>query len=597
MNTNGVRANAWPLIADSLGWYLPALVFAACLTLIAWLLCRRFPGACAEVAARWRLLAGKTPLLILLVALLPVAVRLAAVWWAPPPSPVIHDDFSHLLAADTLAAGRFANPPHALSRHLDSIHVLQRPTYSSVYPIGQGLILAVGQVLLGSAWAGVLLSAALMSAATVWALLGLVPAPWAALGGVIAGFNYGVATYWMDSYRGGAFAAFGGALLFGALCRLRESPRPALGAVAGLGWGVVWLVRPFESVLLLALAWGAILAFAFRGSRSWREWGGTAALVLVCQLAAVSVSALHNRAVTGSCTVMPYHLNQRYNGVPQTFAGIPPIAPPAFRFAESASLYWFERGLKDQVERAPALQLARVPFYVWGFFATPWYTLPLLALLLQCQDREVAAGGAVLFAAMGYSALYPFFFPHYLAPYAAVMAFLIVRGMMELHCWRFAGRAPVRWAVLFLVTGGLASAVLAGPVRRALGRPASGLTVVQAGWDTSAPRVRLRTRVWEHLAALGGRHVVFVRYSPNHSFHDEWVYNAADVDSSRIVWCRSLGPAEDREAARYYESRRKWLVTVGGGAARLQSYDPEQAPGAAAGAPEWTWRHTAAAPR
>jgi hypothetical protein len=51
-----------------------------------------------------------------------------------------------------------------------------------------------------------------------------------------------------------------------------------------------------------------------------------------------------------------------------------------------------------------------------------------------------------------------------------------------------------------------------------------------------------------------------VRYAAGHSPHDEWVYNAADIDESPIVWARDMGAAQNEELMRYYGRRKAWLV-------------------------------------
>jgi hypothetical protein len=538
------------------------IAVAALLTIVVWVLIRRFPAFSAKLGRRFDASANHAAFYIVAAMLLPLVLRLALLPWYPPPEPYWHDEFGHLLVADTLLAGRMANPSHGLAHRFETIYILQHPTYASVYPLGQGLILAVGKALTGNPWAGVLLSVALMCGATSWMLFGCLPPKWAAIGSVVATLPYSFANYWVNSYWGGAFCAFGGALLFGALCRLRKSPSLTMAFLAGLGWSIVWLIRPFESLLLLLVLGGFIFAFAAREPRQWKRWLGPIAIMASVSILAGCLTALQNRAITGSFITSPYSLDRKNHGVPQSFLWQKPIEEPPLQFAELKAMYHWQRVTKDHTAAHPLHHLAGNVNRAWGFFVGPWYTLPIVLLLFLARDWEVIAGGGMIATALLVGSLYPFFFPHYIAAYSCVFFFLILRGLMAMQRWSFRGRHLGPLLVLFLVAGGSLRAVRKDPT--------------DLGHDTRLDSPR--AQVIDRLTRLPGRHVVFVRYGASHSFQDEWVYNDADVDASRIVWCRAIDPTEDSEVTRYYKDRSFWLADVDADTTRLSRYQPGSEP-------------------
>src|SRR5260370_24386143 len=85
-----------------------------------------------------------------------------------------------------------------------------------------------------------------------------------------------------------------------------------------------------------------------------------------------------------------------------------------------------------------------------------------------------------------------------------------------------------------------------------------------------------RILVNQGLAQVPGKLLVFVRYTPRHTFQDEWVYNAADIDGARIVWARDLGEPENEKLRRYYPDRVGMLLEPDVRPPRLGLYEPER---------------------
>ena len=81
-----------------------------------------------------------------------------------------------------------------------------------------------------------------------------------------------------------------------------------------------------------------------------------------------------------------------------------------------------------------------------------------------------------------------------------------------------------------------------------------------------------RIAVNQQLSDVPGKVLVFVRYYPQHIFQEEWVYNRADIDGSRVVWARDLGAEENEKLRAYYPDRTVLLLEPDFRPPRLRPY-------------------------
>jgi hypothetical protein len=207
-----------------------------------------FLAALAWVSRPWlepwaERLAKRVGWSMLVLAILPIALRLALLPHHPVPYPENFDEHGHLLVADTLRYFRLSNPAHPMQRFFETLYVIQEPRYASVYPIGQGLALLIGRTIFGSAWAGVLLSGAAFCSLTYWMLRAWAPPVWALLGGLLAVIEFGPLCAWTNTFSGGFVAACAGCLILGA-ARRRMTRANAVVLAAGLMLAALTMYSP-----------------------------------------------------------------------------------------------------------------------------------------------------------------------------------------------------------------------------------------------------------------------------------------------------------------------------------------------------------------
>ncbi len=557
------------------------LALELCLTAIAVAIAYTYPqlgdGWFAGVERSLAGLANRRLLAVGTIGLLAIGLRLALWPILPIPVPEVHDEYSHLLLADTLAHGRLANPTHPMWIHFETFHVNWHPTYASMYYPGHALFLAFGQVVLGNPFWGVLLSSGLMCAAICWALQGWMPPGWALLGAFLAVIRLASFSYWANSYWGGTVSALGGALVLGAFPRIKNHQRPRDGFFMGLGMAILAITRPYEGIFFCLPIAVALLMWVCRQ----REAPLKALLARIAIPATVTLLiglvwlGYYFWRVTGSPFTTPYQVNMRtYGLVYFPWDKIEPIQfhhPEMQRFYRGATVVGFYELARHHNLTLQSLKA----FVVWIFYFGPILSLPwIIWLITQVPKRfrrstDPAVGFLLLLCAVTYlSNMLTIHIgqPHYIA--AATAAFyaatvLMMRDLTGNSSGRFLARSVLLAVViLFFVR-------LAAPVAHFDPRPSWIRT-----WCSRDEQKFDRARILDQLQHTPGEHLVIVRDGTDHdSILDEWVFNGADIDGSKVIWARDTGP-KNAELLNYFNNRTAWLVEPDERPVKLTPYVP-----------------------
>jgi hypothetical protein len=541
------------------------------LTLIAGAVALGWPmlgaGFFARVERAFGQLARRRGLAVAVVGFAALLLRLAILPVCPVPHPFIPDDFSFLLAADTFASGRLANPTPAMWVHFESIHISMTPTYVSMYFPGQALVLAAAKVVTGHPWYGVLCMSALMCAGICWMLQEWLPPTWALLGGMLAVLRIGLFSYWINTYSGsGLIAALGGALVLGALPRFLKTPRLRYTVLLALGIILLATTRPYEG-LLLCLPVAAVLGhWLFVGTK--RPAAGVllrlSAAPLALMVAAGAWMGYYNYRAFGSPLTLPYTVNRNTYAIAPYFVWQSPRPEPVYRH-EVMRRFYRDNELTDfEKLHAQGGFFHQTLFKAVGgflFFAGVVLLPPLLMFRRVLRDRRtrfLVACIAVMVAGM---VIQIYLIPHYLAPFTVVFYALGLQAMRHLRLARMDGRPVGLGLVRLIVTLVIVLAgvrLFVGPLH--LSNPEWPASNWSFNWYGPVEFGTERAHIEAGLEQFPGKQLVMVRYSPEHHLLDEWVYNASNIDDSKVIWAREMDTADNLELIRYYHGRQIWLV-------------------------------------
>ena len=508
-------------------------------------------------------IAARKRLCVVLVGASLLVIRSAVIPVSGIPLPRYHDEYSYLLAGDTFAHERLTNPPHPMWVHFETFHVIWQPTYMSMYPPGQGMVLAAGEIL-GCAWIGQLLTAALMCAAICWMLQGWIPPRWALLGGLLTLPRLGLLSYWTNGYWCACLPALGGALVLGALPRIQHYLRRRDAVIMAIGLFILANSRPYEGFLFSAGVAVVLLAWMLR--KEGPSLNVSLAKIVIPVVLTVAPLATwtgyYYYRVTGNPFRMAYELNRQTYAMGRYFIWQRPSPQKIYDHPRMQALY--EREVRETEEYQTIsgfIWRNRIKlYYFWQVYLLPPLPFVLVALPCAVRDRKLRVPwfiGCIFLAGL---VVETWGLPHYTAPATALVFLILMQCMrhLRLFTWRARplGLACVRAvSVIYIGTVVLRVALAVAHIH------------LEHEWQHGDME---RESIVQQLKAVPGQHVVLVSYSPDFDLDREWVYNRADIDGSKIVWARDMGPEKNRELLAYYRGRQFWMVHPGSPPTRLQ---------------------------
>src|SRR5438876_2669145 len=336
----GLRSNSLVL---EIGFWVVVLLGS-------WIFLKWYPSLFQKLEACGVKLSRRSGLVVLLAILSSLTLRAAFLPLIPTPAPVFVDEQSYLFQAATFASGRITNPTPAGWQHFETFHINMQPTYHSMYPPGQALFMAAAEALHIPPWWGVWLSVGLMCGAISWMLQGWMPPQWALLGTIFCVVRFSTFSYWMNSYFGGAVAAIGGALVFGALPRIKRSPKARYGLLLALGLALLANTRPYEGLVFSVVPMIALLLWLIRNWKRGSVRFAAVAPALGLLLAVGGGMAYYNWRCTGDSLLMPYVLNQREYHITRPFIWQARYPTPNYRHAAMRTFFVFHE-LPDYLNR------------------------------------------------------------------------------------------------------------------------------------------------------------------------------------------------------------------------------------------------------
>ena len=270
---------------------------------------------------------------------------------------------------------------------------------------------------------------------------------------------------------------------------------------------------------------------------------------------------VYNHAVTGDPLKLPYMLHdEQYGHVrPFWFQSMKP--QPAYRQPVIANAFRHDEVRYRQLHEWKG----------WAYRASQWRRtleffgpLPVIApalvgLYALARSRRYRPLAIVLAVGFFCLNLTVFHFAHYAAPFAGLLAMLIVVGWRTLLAGSLLPPRPARAALAALAVFAVLSA--ASALRSSLQPPGTHYLN------------HFRHVMQQYLDQDIDQHLIFVTHPRElQEIDPTWIYNRANVDEAKVVWAADFGDGENQKLLGYYPARTAWRLDVADRTLTLQPY-------------------------
>lgn len=496
-------------------------------------------------------LRGREAAIFLAIALFVVALRLATLHLYPIPEPLVHDEFANMLGAQTFALGRLTNTPALFPDAFLEFHILAEPTRMMKYQPAMAGFMALGIVLFGNAYWGVVICMALAIATGYWALRGWVGQRTALGAAFVLAILFRAPHYWMNSYWGGGPPMLACFLMLGAYARVFNQQRYHFIAIGLLGLVLGFLSRPFETLMFaLFLSGYAIYTLTTQMSRTqrWELCRCSLLPIFIILPAYAAFQLYYNYSITAHALTLPYMEYDQQRGMAPLLLGNTAALHFSPHYVLSAMQRWELEAIEQQRHGFPILYsfgLAGVLGFrnVYGIATIAGISMVLFFCIVvpimvarKKKYSDLCLCWGLMFIPF---ALGPGWQAHYLAPQFTLLVILIAIWWEE----KLSGRkltASILLALLCVLNIDSSTS----PTKENFTPELRRLSIVMLEQQTE-------------------KSVVFVDFreqAKRLDFHGAWVYNEPDMESSHIIWAWYMSPEQNQKLIEHYKDRTFWYI-------------------------------------